>query len=89
MAAGQHLDTLDTDAVVVLALWVRARGAAPRLRAACGIAAVIAVLQVALGITTLLLEVPVAWGAAHQAGALVLLTALLWCAFVTRGARQS
>ena len=36
------------------------------------------VLQVTLGITTLLLYVPVALAAAHQAGALLLLTAILF-----------
>jgi cytochrome c oxidase assembly protein subunit 15 len=40
--------------------------------------ATLALGQFALGIATLLLYVPVALGAAHQAGALLLLTALLW-----------
>jgi cytochrome c oxidase assembly protein subunit 15 len=35
-------------------------------------------VQVGLGIATLLLKVPVALGAAHQAGAMVLLGLLLW-----------
>ncbi len=74
--------------IVVVALWVRARAARPALRAttgiAAGIAAAIVVAQVALGIATLLLKVPVALGAAHQAGALILLTTLLWCMFRTR-----
>jgi cytochrome c oxidase assembly protein subunit 15 len=38
------------------------------------------VLQAALGIATLLLGVPVALAAAHQAGAVVLLAAALWTA---------
>ncbi len=42
----------------------------------CLLAAVI--LQVTLGITTLLFIVPVPLAASHQAGALVLLTAMLW-----------
>ena len=71
-------------ALVVLALWFRSRSAEPALRLATGLAAVIAGLQVLLGIATLLAEVPVSLGAAHQAGALVLLTALLWCVYVTR-----
>jgi cytochrome c oxidase assembly protein subunit 15 len=37
-----------------------------------------AVLQVTLGISTLLLHVPVTLAAAHQGGALVLLTAMLF-----------
>lgn len=36
------------------------------------------ILQFSLGITTLLLAVPVAVAAAHQAGALLLLTVMLW-----------
>jgi cytochrome c oxidase assembly protein subunit 15 len=36
------------------------------------------VLQGALGIATLLMGVPVALGAAHQGGAVVLLAAALW-----------
>ena len=71
-------------AVAVLALWLRARSAPRPLGRAAGLAAGIAVAQVALGIATLLLEVPVALGAAHQAGALILLTALLWCLFTAR-----
>lgn len=70
--------------LVVVALWVRARLATAALRNAAGIAAAIVLAQVTLGIATLLLEVPVALGAAHQAGALILLTALQWCVFRTR-----
>ncbi len=40
-----------------------------------------ALLQVFLGISTLLLVVPVPLAAAHQAGALVLFTAALWCCY--------
>jgi cytochrome c oxidase assembly protein subunit 15 len=42
------------------------------------------ILQAALGITTLLLGVPVALGAAHQGGAVVLLAAALWNAHGSR-----
>jgi len=42
------------------------------------------VLQAALGITTLLLGVPVGFGAAHQGGAALLLAAALWTAHSTR-----
>jgi cytochrome c oxidase assembly protein subunit 15 len=41
--------------------------------------------QVALGIATLLAQVPVALGAAHQAGALILLTLALLAAFKLHG----
>jgi cytochrome c oxidase assembly protein subunit 15 len=47
-----------------------------RMALHCLLAAVI--LQVTLGISTLLLVVPVALAASHQAGALLLLTAVLW-----------
>lgn len=44
----------------------------------------VAVIQVALGISTLLLVVPVALGAAHQAGAVVFLAVALWAAHEMR-----
>jgi len=37
------------------------------------------IIQIILGITTLLMEVPVTLGALHQAGALLVLTAMLYC----------
>jgi cytochrome c oxidase assembly protein subunit 15 len=43
------------------------------------------VLQASLGITTLLLRVPVGFGSAHQAGAMVLLAAALWHAHAQKG----
>ncbi|MDA8254566.1 MAG: COX15/CtaA family protein [Betaproteobacteria bacterium] len=43
-------------------------------------------VQVGLGIATLLLQVPVALGAAHQAGAMVLFGLLLWTNHATRRA---
>ena len=42
------------------------------------------VIQVMLGISALLLKVPVALGAAHQAGAVALLSAALYCAHIAR-----
>ncbi len=44
----------------------------------------LAALQVALGISTLLLVVPVPLAAAHQAGALLLFTAAVWAAHALR-----
>ena len=43
-------------------------------------------LQAALGISTLLLQVPVALGAAHQGGAVLLLACALWTAHSARSA---
>ena len=44
-------------------------------------------LQATLGITTLLLRVPIGFGAAHQAGAVLLLGAALWHAHAEKGVR--
>jgi cytochrome c oxidase assembly protein subunit 15 len=64
----------------VVVFWVVARRSPmnPQARAGMHLLLAAAVLQVTLGISTLLLYVPVALAAAHQAGALLLLTALLF-----------
>ena len=66
-------------AAVILLVWAAGwRAVLPRpARAALRGLVVIALLQVALGITTLLLVVPIPLAAAHQAGAVLLLTAAL------------
>jgi cytochrome c oxidase assembly protein subunit 15 len=66
-------------AVVILVVWAAGwRSLLPRpARAALGGLVVIALLQVALGITTLVRVVPIPLAAAHQAGAVLLLTAVL------------
>jgi cytochrome c oxidase assembly protein subunit 15 len=64
--------------VLVPLLWWRTRGT-PASTAATVLLAAFA-LQAALGISTLLLGVPVALGAAHQGGAVLLLAAALWTA---------
>lgn len=51
---------------------------AGRARLALCVVALIAVGQFALGVSTLLLRVPVSLGAAHQAGALLLMTSVVW-----------
>ena len=65
--------------VAVWALWLYARhlALAPPLGRALNAVLLIANLQVALGIATLLLVVPISLALLHQAGALLLLTALL------------
>ncbi len=72
-----------------LALWLIARrsGLAPRARRAFALLGLTAAAQVALGIATLLLLVPVWLGALHQAGALALLTAVVWALHALRPAR--
>ncbi len=64
----------------VLAFWVigRRRGARGGLRRALDALAVMVCLQVALGIATLLLVVPVVLATAHQAGAALLLGLAVW-----------
>jgi cytochrome c oxidase assembly protein subunit 15 len=64
-------------AAFALWLWARRLAAEARLRRALGLLAALAVLQVGLGISTLLLAVPVPLAAAHQTGAVLVLTAAL------------
>jgi heme a synthase len=70
--------------VLVPLLWWKTRGTAASTAASALVAAF--VLQAALGISTLLLGVPVTLGAAHQGGAVLLLAAALW---VARDARRA
>jgi len=79
-AAVQFNHRLIAAATFTLAIWVwfRARRSKnPRLVRASRLVLAAALLQVALGISTLLSGVPVALGVAHQAGAVLLLTASL------------
>ena len=76
-------------AVAVLLLWLGCFiGRSHRvLRGAATVALLAVILQVFLGIETLLAAVPVWLGALHQAGALVLITAMIWVVHNTRSAR--
>ncbi len=67
-------------------LWWRARraGVHGRLRMPLDLTMLMLFVQLALGIATLLQRVPVALGALHQAGALVLFALALWSAHVLR-----
>lgn len=69
--------------LVVIALWWRGRKQplAGRTRAALGLSALAVVVQVALGITTLIYAVPLAVATLHQAVAFVLVGALVWALF--------
>jgi len=62
-----------------LLVWLAGRGAGLPKSIAAGLhgLAAVALLQVALGIATLLLVVPIPLAAAHQAGAVLLLTAAI------------
>jgi len=72
-----------TTLVLILLFWWRTPGSALSRpgRRWLNLVPAAALLQVTLGITTLLMRVPVALGAAHQAGALLLLTCLLVLTF--------
>jgi len=72
--------------VLVLVFWWRHRGSAatPRAGMAVNVLLLAMLVQVGLGIATLLLVVPVSIAAIHQAGAVVLLSAALWATFELR-----
>jgi cytochrome c oxidase assembly protein subunit 15 len=72
-----------TVVVLVLALWVR-RSLAPAAAGPITALAGMVLLQAGLGISTLLLVVPIPLAAAHQAGAVVLWTLTLWSLHATR-----
>jgi heme a synthase len=73
-------------ALLVPWLWLRSRRDAPsaRARRACDALLALLAVQIALGIATLLLKVPVPLAAAHQAGAMAVLTAALVAAHALR-----
>jgi cytochrome c oxidase assembly protein subunit 15 len=66
-------------AVLLLAWYVRGRSFfdEPRLQRSFKLVGMMVILQVALGIATLVMQVPVLLGALHQVGALLLFSALL------------
>jgi cytochrome c oxidase assembly protein subunit 15 len=68
--------------VLVPILWWRLRETGARFPAHCLLAMFF--VQAALGISTLLLKVPIALAAAHQGGAVLLLAAALWTAHAAR-----
>jgi cytochrome c oxidase assembly protein subunit 15 len=65
-------------ASLALAAWSTRCALERRTRRAYGLLAAAALAQLGLGIATLLLVVPVWLGALHQAGAILVLTAVLW-----------
>ena len=74
-----HRLLAETTAASVLALWLAGRRAALPRSARLALHALLAAaaLQFALGVSTLLLVVPIPLAAAHQAGAVLLLTAAI------------
>lgn len=73
-------------AFLVLWFWLQVRrsGAPPRARLAADLLLAALALQVALGIATLLLAVPIPLAAAHQAGALLVFSAALFASHSLR-----
>jgi len=70
---------LSTLAIVLLYwLWIRKAQLPSRTRLLANLLPVFVLAQVALGISTLLLHVPVALASMHQAGALIVLTVLVF-----------
>ena len=71
----------------ILALWWRIRRLPPGERLAFDLLAVTGVLQAGLGVATLLLGVPLAAAALHQAGGVVLLSLAVYALHASRRAR--
>ncbi len=72
---------------VVLAILAAARrpGTPPLLRTAAGLLGATLVLQITLGAFTVIHGVPVILGVAHQAGAVLVLSAATWFTYLQRG----
>lgn len=67
-------------AILIPVFWYKSRGLplSGSARFACTLLVIMLAIQISLGISTLLLVVPLPLAAAHQAGALLLFTAALW-----------
>ena len=78
-----------TTLIAIFLLWLRGRSWAVSGRGARALHAlcIMALIQVGLGVSTLLLFVPVTLAVIHQAGALVLFTLALWTAYELRSPR--
>lgn len=63
---------------MIFIIWVMAQGVSETQARRSTVLLGAAVLQVSLGIATLMMSVPVLLGAMHQAGAVLLLTAAIW-----------
>lgn len=76
-----------TAALIVTAIisvfWFRMRSAElpPRIRISIHFLFVMVLIQLTMGILTILMSVPVFWGVAHQGGALVLFSISVWIRF--------
>ena len=75
----------------ILFFWLRSRAVdlPSRLRGLCALLALAVCAQVGLGVATVVLVVPIPLAAAHQAGAIAVLSLLLWAMFeLHRGRRH-
>ena len=72
-------------AVLAFSVWALRSGGPAAALLAARLLAGMAILQVALGVSTLLLYVPISLAVLHQAGALVLFTLALWTRFELGG----
>lgn len=63
---------------LIVILWLKLRREALEIRRRAHVVLFAACVQVALGISTLLLMVPISLAAAHQAGAAILLASIVW-----------
>ena len=79
-----------TTFVAVIAYWYfgRHQGFPSRARPALDILLLLAIVQVGLGVSTLVLHVPVALAALHQATALLLFTVMIYLCHALHGARS-
>lgn len=86
-----HRTLAELTGVLVVLFWIGSvdRHLAPRTRKAISLLGMMALVQVGLGITTLVLVVPVAVASLHQMGAVVLFSLAFWCAHELRAPRQS
>jgi cytochrome c oxidase assembly protein subunit 15 len=67
--------------ISAIAIWVSFRGISPRVRRSSTAVLHVTLLQIALGIATLLLQAPLLLSAAHQLVAALLFCAAIWNAF--------
>ncbi|MBL4692450.1 MAG: COX15/CtaA family protein [Magnetovibrio sp.] len=76
-----HRTLAESTFVVIMIIWYKSKSLhlAPRARRAVHALGMMACVQVALGISTLLLVVPVSLASLHQIGAVVLLSIATWC----------
>jgi heme a synthase len=74
---------------LIAVAWWRGRRTEGRVRTVLNAMAAMAIVQATLGISTLILQVPLALALAHQAGALLLFTLTVWFAHTQRGAQAT